>query len=101
MHNVFGARLPRSKVLTLAKTACTFYEAFDALLDAYQRIGEHIPLLAQYEDYFRSHPQMIRVLQLIYEDILKFHSKAMKYFHKRSESSKNLLVQACCRADKG
>ncbi|EMD69111.1 hypothetical protein COCSADRAFT_130498 [Bipolaris sorokiniana ND90Pr] len=60
-----------------------FVWAFDALLDAYQRIGEHMPLLAQYEDYFRNHPHMTRVLQLMYEDILKFHLKAMKYFQKR------------------
>lgn len=66
------------------KIASTFHEAFDALLDAYQRIGEHMPLLAQYEDYFRNHPHMTRVLQLMYEDILKFHLKAMKYFQKRS-----------------
>lgn len=66
------------------KVASTFHEAFDALLDAYQRIGEHMPLLAQYEDYFRNHPQMTRVLRLMYEDILKFHFKAMKYFQKRS-----------------
>jgi hypothetical protein len=79
-----GSKPTRSAVLTFVKVAYTFHEAFDALLDSYQRIGEHIPLLAQYEDYFRNHPQMTQVLRLIYEDILKFHFKAMKYFKKRS-----------------
>lgn len=53
-------------------------------MDAYQRIGEHIPMLAQYEDYFRSQPRMIQLLQMIIEDILDFHWKAMKYFQTRS-----------------
>jgi hypothetical protein len=79
-----GSKPTSSGVLTFVKVACTFHEAFDALLDSYQRIGEHIPLLAQYEGYFRNHPQMTRVLRLMYEDILKFHFKAMKYFKKRS-----------------
>lgn len=56
-------------------------------MDAYQRIGEQIPLLSQYESLFRSQPQMTRVLSLFYEDILKFHWKAMKYFKQRSKFS--------------
>jgi hypothetical protein len=55
-------------------------------MDAYQRIGEHIPLLGQYESYFRNQPQMFQLLRLIYEDILDFHWKAMKYFKRRSGS---------------
>lgn len=53
-------------------------------MDAYQRIGELIPLLSQYESWFRNQPQMSRALTLIYEDILNFHWKAMKYFKQRS-----------------
>ncbi|KAI8934776.1 hypothetical protein NX059_008463 [Plenodomus lindquistii] len=67
----------------LLQVACTFHEAFDALMDAYQRIGEHMPLLAQYEDYFRKQPRMLKLLSLILEDILNFHWKALKYFRTR------------------
>ncbi|EUC34823.1 hypothetical protein COCCADRAFT_92467 [Bipolaris zeicola 26-R-13] len=82
-EKVVSVFLNTSAILAFVWVASTFHEAFDALLDAYQRIGEHMPLLAQYEDYFRNHPQMTRVLRLMYEDILKFHFKAMKYFQKR------------------
>jgi hypothetical protein len=63
-------------------------------MDAYQRIGEHIPLLGQYEKYFRDQPQMFQLLRLIYEDILDFHWKAMKYFKKRSRSSSTAFAAA-------
>jgi tetratricopeptide (TPR) repeat protein len=68
----------------LLQTACTFAEAFDALMDAYERIGEQFPLLAQYEQlYSHTSLHMGRVLSLLYEDILRFHWKAMKYFKSR------------------
>lgn len=73
------------------KAASTFAEAFDSLLDAYQRIGEQIPLLSQYETYFSNYPIMRQVLRLQYEDILNFHWKAMKYFKQRSMFHKNSL----------
>ncbi|KAH4106786.1 hypothetical protein HBI82_035170 [Parastagonospora nodorum] len=67
----------------LLQVACTFYEAFDTLLDAYQRIGEHIHLLKQYEAYFQNQPHMCHPLALVYEDILAFHGKAMQFFKKK------------------
>ena len=69
----------------LLQTACAFHEAFDSLLDAYQRIGEQIPLLTQYEHIFTSHPHMVQVLRLFYHDILDFHWKALRFFKQRSE----------------
>ncbi|KAH4922495.1 hypothetical protein HBI23_095700 [Parastagonospora nodorum] len=67
----------------LLQVACTFYEAFDTLLDAYQRIGEHIHLLKQYEAYFQNQLHMCHPLALVYEDILAFHGKAMQFFKKK------------------
>jgi hypothetical protein len=64
--------------------ASTYYTAFDTLLEAYQRIGEHLHLLTQYETYFQNQPHMAHPLALIYEDILGFHGKAMRFFKKRS-----------------
>lgn len=70
----------------LLQTACHFSEAFDALMAAYQLIGEHLPLLAQYETQFRNkthQSQMEKVLSLMFKDILDFHWKAMRYFKQR------------------
>ncbi|CAI6242163.1 unnamed protein product [Periconia digitata] len=70
----------------LLQTACHFSEAFDALITAYQRIGEQLPLLAQHETQFRNkthQSRMEKVLSLMYKDILDFHWKAMRYFKRR------------------
>ncbi|KAF2116189.1 hypothetical protein BDV96DRAFT_645526 [Lophiotrema nucula] len=72
-----------SEILAFVWVACTFAEAFNTLMEAYQRIGEHLPLLSQYEVLFRNEPQMARVLVMMYEDILSFHYKAMSYFKKK------------------
>ena len=39
-----------------------------------------MPLLEQYESLFGRQPHMIRVLALIYADILNFHKKAVRMF---------------------
>jgi hypothetical protein len=49
----------------------------------YQAIGEQLPLLAQYQALFQANPYMRRVLELIYWDILEFHTKALKYFKQK------------------
>jgi hypothetical protein len=55
------------------------------LLDAYQQIGESLPLLSQYQAFFQRNPNMRKVLALIYNDVLEFHKKALKYFRQRSK----------------
>jgi hypothetical protein len=52
----------------------------------YQAIGEQLPLLAQYQSLFQANPYMRRVLDLIYWDILEFHTKALKYFKQKGTS---------------
>ncbi|TID18364.1 C2H2 and C2HC zinc finger [Venturia nashicola] len=59
--------------------ASSFTEDFDILLDAYENIGAHIPFLEKYRELFQ-HDDMKKVLALIYEDIIEFHSKALRYF---------------------
>jgi hypothetical protein len=71
--------------------ACTFHEAFDALLEAYKRIGEHIPLLKQYEDCSSNTSHMRELSTLFYEDVLQFHRKAMQYFKQKSECTADSL----------
>ncbi|KAJ5426653.1 hypothetical protein N7465_001723 [Penicillium sp. CMV-2018d] len=63
--------------------ADTFENAFSELLDTYEYIGENLPLLLQYQELFRTNPHMIKVLSLMYEDILKFHRIAIQYFQQR------------------
>ncbi|KAH0562509.1 hypothetical protein GP486_002801 [Trichoglossum hirsutum] len=75
--------LNTADILAFVWVASTFADAFDALLDAYQDIGENIPLLAQYESLFKDNPHMYTVLELIYADILEFHRKALGYFKQR------------------
>ncbi|CAN9219825.1 unnamed protein product [Alternaria alternata] len=67
----------------LLLTASTFADSFDSLLDAYERIGEQLPLLAEYHSLFSESPHTIDALELIYIDILDFHQQACKFFSGR------------------
>ena len=63
------------------KVACNFTEAFDTLLDAYERIGECIPLVEQYRELFTGNSHMDEALAKIYDDILEFHRRALRFFN--------------------
>jgi hypothetical protein len=67
-------------LLTRIQVASTWTDAFDTLLDAYEQIGEHIPLLKQYEAVFQNSSYMQKVLNLIYDDIMEFHQHAVRFF---------------------
>ncbi|KAF2474163.1 C2H2 domain-containing protein [Lindgomyces ingoldianus] len=64
----------------LLLTASTLADSFDTLLDAYEQIGECLPLLSEYESLFRQNPYMLQALELIYMDILEFHQHALRFF---------------------
>lgn len=49
----------------------------------YEQAGEALPLLSQHEDFFRSKPQRVKILALIYEEITKFHQIALECFQTR------------------
>ncbi|KAE8440873.1 hypothetical protein EG329_006360 [Mollisiaceae sp. DMI_Dod_QoI] len=53
---------------------------FDALLDAYQRIGASLPVLSAIDEMFYSKPHVQQVLANIYEDILDFHKRSVVFF---------------------
>ncbi|KUJ21501.1 uncharacterized protein LY89DRAFT_610110, partial [Mollisia scopiformis] len=55
-------------------------EAFDALLDAYEKIGNSLPILSTVDALFCSHPHVKQVLANIFEDILDFHKRAIVFF---------------------
>ncbi len=67
------------------QAASTWTDSFDSILDAYSQIGEHMPLLEQYQSLFGARPHMIRILTLTYADILKFHKKAVRMFRGKSK----------------
>jgi len=48
-----------------------------------------MPLLRQYEALFEHNEYMRPVLVLIYEDILKFHAKALCFFSGPGESARS------------
>ena len=54
--------------------------AFDALLDAYKKIGESLPILSAVDGIFYSKPHVQQVLANIYEDILDFHKRSVVFF---------------------
>jgi hypothetical protein len=54
--------------------------SFEVIVDAYRQIGEHMPLLEQYKDFFSANTHMRHVLALIYADILMFQGRAIRLF---------------------
>lgn len=64
----------------LLQMSSTWANSLDRILDAYEQIGEALPLLKQYESLFIQHPEMQKVLVLIYKDILEFHTPAIRFF---------------------
>lgn len=53
------------------------------LLDAYQEIGDHMPLLAQYESLVAENTYLREIIGMIYTDIMNFHRKAIRHFRQR------------------
>ncbi|KAK2606195.1 hypothetical protein QQS21_003366 [Conoideocrella luteorostrata] len=68
---------PTKRLLQISSTVA---KPFGQLLDAYERMGENMPLLGQYIDHLGPSSHMIHIIKLIYEDILKFHQLALQYF---------------------
>ncbi|KAK5215941.1 hypothetical protein LTR47_009475 [Exophiala xenobiotica] len=68
----------------LLVTTSNVSEVFNALLDGYRSIGEQMPLLLQYRDFFDSNQYMQKALASIFEDVLEFHLQAVQLFKQRS-----------------
>jgi len=64
----------------LLQISSTWANSLDRMLDAYEQIGEALPLLQQYESLFVQHSEMRKILVLIYGDILEFHMRAIRFF---------------------
>ncbi|KAF8545104.1 hypothetical protein BDD12DRAFT_977275 [Trichophaea hybrida] len=61
-----------------------FIESFDRLLDACQRIGENLPRFTRFASIFSYSEQIQNVISLLYEDILDFYRRTLKFFRRRA-----------------
>ena len=66
----------------LLQVAKNHAQAFGALLDTYQEIGQTLPLLYRYEDVFRQCPDVKIALVCVYQEILEFHFEGIKFFQR-------------------
>jgi hypothetical protein len=72
--------------LTLySQTSSTWTESLDAILDAYQKLGESLPKLAQYEPLFRKNFDMALILVLIFDDVLRFNRWVLTLFRSKGK----------------
>lgn len=71
---------------TCGQISSSVAEAFSQVLDTYERMGDNLPLLGHYRDFFLTEPHMVQILQQMYRDILDFHRIALEYFQQPGES---------------
>ncbi|KAK8069382.1 hypothetical protein PG994_005998 [Apiospora phragmitis] len=64
----------------LLQIAGAFAKAFHELLDMYEKLGESIPMVLQFEKLFREDVNMRKMLSTMWKDILEFHRQALRYF---------------------
>ncbi|KAK8053544.1 hypothetical protein PG996_012845 [Apiospora saccharicola] len=69
-----------SEIVAFVWTAGAFAKAFHELLDMYEKLGESIPMVLQFEELFKDDANMRKVLSIMWKDILEFHRQALKYF---------------------
>ncbi|KAF8244003.1 hypothetical protein K440DRAFT_589065 [Wilcoxina mikolae CBS 423.85] len=68
----------------LLQLSSKFIESFDRLLDACQRIGENLPRFTRFTSIFSYSEQIQNVISLLYEDILDFYRRTLKFFRRRA-----------------
>ncbi|KAL9136526.1 MAG: hypothetical protein Q9175_002271 [Cornicularia normoerica] len=73
-------------ILAFIWVASRVSDAFDSLLDAYARIGESLPVFAAVDTLFSNYGEhhAHQILANVYEDILKFHGRAVDFFKQRT-----------------
>lgn len=71
-------RADLSTQITNSSSLCE--KAFDELVGLYEKVGQALPLLQQYESFFRTRPHKVKILVLIYKEITTFHQTALEYF---------------------
>ncbi|EWG35919.1 hypothetical protein FVEG_00106 [Fusarium verticillioides 7600] len=67
-------------LLEITSSSSRCIKAFDELVGLYEKFGEALPLLQQYEDFFRTRPYKVKILVLIYKELTTFHQNALECF---------------------
>ena len=70
-------------------------ESLDTLLDAYEEMGENIPHFLQYQAIFVKNEHMREVSEMVYNDILAFHERALRFFRRKSQYTSCNLSPSC------
>lgn len=68
---------------------------FESILEAYEEIGEQMPLFQRYEKLLPQDQQIGNALELIYVDILRFHQKAVKFLSGKGKADQT-ITKPCC-----
>ncbi|KAF8241747.1 hypothetical protein K440DRAFT_608219 [Wilcoxina mikolae CBS 423.85] len=70
--------------LTYYQLSSKFTESFDRLLDACQKIGENLPRFVRFAGIFKYSDRIQNVIALLYDDILEFYRRTLKFFRRRA-----------------
>ena len=66
-------------------------DLFDTLLAAYESIGDELPMLGAYREFFKHHVGFQRILARVFALILEFHENAIRLYSGRGMVSPFLL----------
>ncbi|KAK6860607.1 hypothetical protein PG995_004243 [Apiospora arundinis] len=78
-------KLPQ-RLTDIKQATSEHHAAFDEVLNILECICDALPRFSQYQDLFRAKPHMVRVLTLMYEDVLKFQRIILRYFQQPRQS---------------
>ncbi|KAF3933793.1 hypothetical protein ABW20_dc0103625 [Dactylellina cionopaga] len=70
------------EVVAFVWIASTKVETLDLLLGTYEEIGEILHGVEKYDRLFRNYPDIQRILETYFYDILKFHFEVLEVFAK-------------------
>lgn len=69
----------------IRQATLNLHDACDAILDAYEQLGEAMPVLSQFTSLLSTNRHTQRILIHIYEDILEFHLHTLQIFSRPSK----------------
>jgi hypothetical protein len=72
--------------LTAYQLASNFVDSFDKLLDACKRIGDNLPRFIRFASIFQYSDRIQNIIGILYEDILEFYCRTLKFFRRRGET---------------
>ena len=72
-----------------------FTDPLHCVLDAYQAIGDQIPICTSFQHLFTSKPHTKDILVTLYKDILEFHRMTIGHFKQRSKQSLSRDAKHC------